>query len=337
MYIKLLLKFFLIICFSGSCQKEKPSQNVSSITITTSGINGIQKVNDFPLYAMSYTGDYHFDDFLITGKYPVLAQNTIKSSQGLPWACSCIAAMESGKTNFFGRNFDWNDCIPLLLVTKPTDGYASVSIVDIEYLGFNRNNLPDNPSTNSRLRSSPYLPFDGMNEKGVSVGMMAVQSASCTIDPAKVTIGELDVIRLVLDYAATVDEAIQLIRKYNVKFVSQPIHYMIADKNAKSAIIEFVNGEMKVIPNNEFWQVCTNFIVTESSAPANAPCSRYNTAYSFLNQKHGALDLSDTRALMEDVSQTNTIWTTIYDPQNNEAYIAMSRKYSEWLKYKLIK
>ena len=42
---------------------------------------------------------------------------------------------------------------------------------------------------------------DGMNEKGVAVGMNAVPNAQSPYDPSKVTIGELHLILLVLDYA----------------------------------------------------------------------------------------------------------------------------------------
>ena len=34
-----------------------------------------------------------------------------------------------------GRNFDWYEHPALILFTDPPDGYASVSMVDISYLG----------------------------------------------------------------------------------------------------------------------------------------------------------------------------------------------------------
>jgi len=206
-------------------------------------------------------------------------------------------------------------------------------MVDLEYLGFTRNNLPDNPATNQRLNRSPYLPFDGMNEKGVAIGMMAIESASCNLDPLKITIEELELIRLVLDYAATVDEAIQLITKYNIRFTDPPIHYMIADKSGKSAIIEFINGEMNVIQNSNPWQVCTNFIVTGTSAPNNVDCWRYNQSHSYLKTRKGAIDLNEAFKLTQDVSQSNTIWSMVYDLNNCTVNVAISKKYSRWYQY----
>ena len=36
---------------------------------------------------------------------------------------------------FYGRNFDWEFSPALLLFTDPPDGYASVSMVDLTFLG----------------------------------------------------------------------------------------------------------------------------------------------------------------------------------------------------------
>lgn len=332
---KIFIKSFLIICFFLGCNKEESKQKLTSITIPVSGISGIQKVDDFPFYVMIYSNNYHFDDYLKTGIYPIFARNSIITEKKPTWACTCFAAMGNSSTIFFGRNFDWNDCIPLLLITKPANGYSSISMVDLEYLGFSRSNLPDNPTTNQRLNRAPYLPFDGMNEKGITIGMMAVESASCIKNPTRITIEELELIRLVLDYAASVDEAIQLISKYNINFTDPPIHYMIADKTGKSAIIEFVGGEMNVILNDNPWQVCTNFIVTGTTAPSNVSCWRYNKAHSYLKEKQGNIDLNEAIKLVEDISQPNTIWTMVYDLQNGKVNISMSRKYTQWYQYNI--
>ena len=56
----------------------------------------------------------------------------------------------------------------------------------------------------SDLAGAARLPFDGMNERGVAVAMAAVPEAR---SPAGDAIGSLGVIRLVLDRAASVDEA----------------------------------------------------------------------------------------------------------------------------------
>jgi len=328
-----LLRLALLVMFLTGCVAEEGKKNSAPIPVTPPGIGEIRKIDDFPFYVMTYDGDYHFDDYLKRG---VSSTSAREGTGNKSWACSCFAALGDPSAPFFGRNFDWRDCIPLLLITRPEDGYASVSMVDLEYLGFSRQHLPDDPATNQGLSSAPYLPFDGMNEKGVAVGMMAVPSARGPQDPARVTIRELELIRLVLDYAASVDEAIGLIRRYNIRFTDPPIHYMISDKSGASAIVEFVDGEMKVIANDQSWQVCTNFIVSGTGAPLGVDCWRYNKAYSFLRGKKGMINQGEAFNLAEDVSQANTIWSAVYDLHSGLVNVAISKNFSRWYQFRLL-
>ena len=112
-------------------------------------------------------------------------------------------------------------------------------MVDLNYFGFTRENPPDLHENRDNLLDTPWLPFDGMNEKGVAIGMMAVPYAEPPYDPNRMTLGEIELIRLVLDYAETVNHAISLIKKYNIRMEDPPVHYLIADSSGSSVIIEF--------------------------------------------------------------------------------------------------
>ncbi len=97
----------------------------------------------------------------------------------------------------------------MVVHTAPKDGFASISIVDISYLGYSAEVMPlNNPDA---LRDVPYLPFDGMNEKGLAVGLMAVESADSGSDPAKKTADELLLIRLMLDSAGRMADPFKLL------------------------------------------------------------------------------------------------------------------------------
>ena len=244
------------------------------------------------------------------------------------WGCTCFAALGDKNTTILGRNFDWYDHVSLLLFTDPPDGFASVSMVDLEYFGFTRNNLPDKAQNNRRLLDTPWLPFDGMNEMGVAIGMMAIPDVDTPSDPTKKTIGELEVIRLVLDYAKNTEHAIELITKYNVRMETPPIHYLIADLTGLSAIIEFVNEQMIVIRNTEPWQVSTNFIIHNSGAPENVSCWRYNEAYSTLKESNGKLNNKEAMNLLQSVAQSNTIWSMAYQLNDGKIAAVVGKNYN---------
>ncbi|MBN1137720.1 MAG: linear amide C-N hydrolase [Anaerolineae bacterium] len=295
-----------------------------------------RQVDDHPLYVMHLYGDYHFDDLLKTGTHPDAALPLGPLPIARSWACTCFSAFGQPGQAILGRNFDWYNHPALLLFTHPSHGYDSVSMVDISYLvGLDS----DEPSWSDRLSllDAPYLPFDGMNERGLAVGMMAVPDAQVTTDRSKVTIDSLAAIRLLLDKAQSVDEALPLLGAYNIDWGSgPPLHYLIADSRGNSAVVEFVDGEMKVLRNERPWQAATNFVLSgHSPESAMLQCNRYATAYRTLEQAQGQASHEGAMALLEDVSQPSTIWSVVYDMQSGQIAVAMGRDYGQAHHFKL--
>ena len=52
------------------------------------------------------------------------------------WACTTYTAHTPQGETLLARNFDWYRHPAMLLFTDPPDGYASASMVDLSYLGF---------------------------------------------------------------------------------------------------------------------------------------------------------------------------------------------------------
>src|SRR5215211_4612502 len=183
----------------------------------------LTQVNDYPLYTMRYYGEYASRRTsslpAITGAGPTPG-----------WACSLFTVLLDDDHLLYGRNFDWQFSPAILLFTDPPDGYTSVSMVDMEYLGFSGQavyHLTDVPLEELEgLLDAPLIPFDGMNEHGLVIGMAAVPSGNMQVDPARKTIGSLGIMREILDHARDVDEAVSIIENYNIDFEGgPPIHY----------------------------------------------------------------------------------------------------------------
>lgn len=294
----------------------------------------LRRVDDYPLYVMHYYGDYGFSQLL----EPATARSATARSVTARWAAPALAASAAWACTGFagttssgvvvGRNFDWIHQQALLLFTHPPGAYASVSMVDTSYLGFPR----EDPTLLDRrvLLQAPYLPFDGMNERGVAVGMMAVSHARDRAKPGGVTLDDLQTIRLVLDYAADVEEAVSLLQGVRVRFGNPPLHFFVADASGHSAVIEYVDGEMVVTRNEEPWQVSTNFILAEERpVGASSSCWRYNLAYERLAQANGILSAADAMSLLADVSQPITVWSVVYDLDGGAIDVALGRRYEQ--------
>ena len=74
----------------------------------------------------------------------------------------------------------------------------------------------------------------------VAAGLLAIERA-------KPTIGEIAVIREILDHAATVDEAIEIFNRFNIDMGSVPIHYLVTSAAGDSAVVECSGRTMATV------------------------------------------------------------------------------------------
>ena len=283
-------------------------------------LSSLEQVDDYPLYTMHYYGAYD------------QRASSAETAASPTWACSLFAALGDADHKLYGRNFDWEYSPAVLLFTDPPDGYASVSMVDIAYFGFEgakAGTLPDLPLVERRaLLYTPFWPFDGMNEHGLAVGMAAVPPGIMRPDPNKETIGSLMVIRKMLDHASNVDEAVAILQSYNIDFEGgPPIHYLIADSSGRSVLVEFYQGEMVVMPNETSWHLATNFLHASAGESAEGKCWRYDKISQRLTQAEGQLTAQDAMHLLAEVAQGSTQWSVVYGMSTGDVNVTMGRQY----------
>jgi len=239
--------------------------------------------------------------------------------------------------DFSGRNFDWRYSPALLLFTdRPAaGGYASVSLVDLAYFGFGDGtvDLTTLPLAARRaLLAAPEWPFDGMNEAGVAVGMAALPSADERHDPGKPAIGSLGVMRAILDQAGDVDEAVAILQGYNIAWEGgPPLHYLVADRTGRAALVEFYGGEIVVLPNAGPWHAATNFTRSAVTGDAAGQCRRYDALVRRLTAAAGQLDSRDALGLLQTVAQTEaaTQWSVVYGLSTGTVEVVMGRTYDQ--------
>jgi hypothetical protein len=179
------------------------------------------------------------------------------------------------------------------------------------------------------LLYAPALPFDGMNERGLVVGMAAVPDGNMRPDPGKETIDSLQVIRRMLDQASTVDEAVAILQQVNIEWGSgPPLHYLIADRSGQSALVEFYRGKVQVVSADQPWHLATNFLVSSVGDNPAGQCSRYDTIDQRLSTSVGRLDSTEAMQLLQAVAQPNTQWSIVYGLSTGEIVVTLGRAYS---------
>ena len=290
-------------------------------------LSSLEKVDDYPLYTMRYYGEYDFR------RGSTLIEKE-KADSGPNWACALFTVLLDDEHLLYGRNFDWEFSPALLVFTDPPDGYASVSMVDMAYLEIGDQDVLDLTELpledREGLLDAPLIPFDGMNEHGLVIGMAAVPPGNRQPDPAKETFGSLGIIREMLDHARDVDEAVAILDSHNIDFEGgPPVHYLMADATRKSVLVEFYRGEMNIIENDQPWHLATNFLLSSVDDPKDGNCWRYDTLDARLNETQGRLDPESAMDLLADVSQNITQWSVVYQMAQGEVSVAMGRDYAQ--------
>ncbi|WP_203933534.1 carcinine hydrolase/isopenicillin-N N-acyltransferase family protein [Virgisporangium ochraceum] len=264
------------------------------------------------VYAMTYSGDY--DDLAGVPTPPSPS----------PFGCSLFYATGDAARPVYGRNFDWDPNPALVLHTDPPDGHASVSIVDISYLGLPRGVDPlADAAARRNLLDAPLLPFDGMNAEGLVVGLAADDSARAEAVPGRPTVGSVRILRLMLDRASTVDEALAVLDRYNLDFDGgPPLHYLLADASGASAVVEFVDGH-KVVTRGA--TALTNFRV--AGADAGDVDRRYATIQAALAATGGVLDWRRSMDVLRSVVQSHTRWSVTYEPRGGAVHLVARQRW----------
>jgi hypothetical protein len=297
-------------------------------------LQSLKRIDDYPLYTMTLAGDaYHSDQI------PAMLSQPVYASAVPGWGCSLFASFTDPEALLYGRNFDWEYSPGLLLFAHPTDGYASVSMVDMIYLGLSKQQIAalDEAPLEKRipLLGAADLPFDGMNDQGLVIGMAAVPPGNVPTDHDKPTIGTLGVIREMLDHAANVEEAVAILQSYNVDFSGgPPVHYLIADAGQNSALVEFYAGEVVVLSSETGWQAATNFLVSDTHGEPAGHCDRYDRITDRLSGGE-TLSAQDALELLKSVAQSSTQWSVVYDYGHGTVEAVMGRQYGRVHRFQL--
>ena len=206
-----------------------------------------------------YDGDYSFGQFLEQGgaesdqevlrflNDTVFGKDYGLQMGGNAFGCSTISVQNTDGGYLFGRNFDWKACDALVVTDYPKDGYASISTVNLDFVkqgaGFASYFISDEIMSVAAL----YAPIDGMNEKGLCVSVNMIQdSATISQNTGKPDITTTTAIRLMLDKAATTEEALTLLGQYDLHAsMNYMVHFAIADSEGNSVAVEYIDNEIR--------------------------------------------------------------------------------------------
>ena len=226
------------------------------------------------VYKMKVKGGFYFDEFLKRGgastDKELIGYITKSVTRGLikmnigetDIGCSSFTAKTPDGDILFARNYDFAKTNVCITLCDPGKGrHASFSTVDLNYVGMDVNKDVSGLMNKITCLAAPFTPLDGINDAGVSCGIyMSYPGGTDTegtvatnqSDPEKDNITSTTMLRMVLDYADNVDEAVELIKKYNLHdSANTSFHYMVADATGKSAILEWLPANGTDVTDND--------------------------------------------------------------------------------------
>lgn len=328
-----------------------------------STINSIQKITSYEdgydLYTMDIKYDYSIEDIIAYGIESNEDMFDAIMKESLPllpikmstpnFACSAFGMTTTDGNHLMGRNYDFRKNTSAMLVRcAPKDGYKSIAFAALNNAG------ADQPlaSFSKKLATltAPFICLDGLNEKGVSIAVLVVDSEPVFQQTEKDNIFTTLAIRLVLDRAATTEEAIALLKQYDMFASSgKDYHFYINDASGNGKVVEWdcesetrelVATSVDIVTN--FYTIYADKVLpNQKNGPYGHGKERYDDIKSVLAAQEGhyttntawdALKIAAQEPSETDIT-SNTQWSIVFDNTNLTAEIVVRRNWDDPHKY----
>jgi hypothetical protein len=311
---------------------------------------------DEGLYYMEYKGDDGFDELIArgggrsSGELVGYVMNFLSKGYYNPpvtpapaqYGCSALTARTPENEVLMGRNFDFSSATGMILHTIPKRGYETITTFNVEFFGFGEGWLPEGFVNQYMALSGLFFALDGINEKGLAVAdLMAGDDAVTHQDSGKPALTTTSAISYLLKNAATVDEALELLRKIDMNSdIGSAHHYAISDASGKSVVVEYVDNELIVVDT----PAVTNHYLCEQKR--NVGLYEGDRRYDFLCRQYeeagGTLDLRQLTTAIASVSQPlaqgdrlGTAWTMVMNLTSPSVTYYSRRHFDKPLRFEL--
>jgi len=309
---------------------------------------------DDGLYVMDISYDYNSMEILENGvdSNISLIINGIKSifGQGKAFGCTTFNSVTADGDYLLSRNFDYMDSPSMLVRTDPDDGYASISTVSLYFVGYELRGMikADDTEVNILTLLAPYIPLDGINEKGLSIGVLELETDPTFQISLKKNLTTTSIIRACLDHAATVEEAVEIFESHDMRdllFDGCKYHYQIADASGNSAIIEYYENKMYVLypeedQNNKVnYQAATNFhLIDGAEDPDGMGQDRYELVMDALKSSKGVTSEKEAMNILKSTSMDHadlhgyicsTLWSNVFNMNDKTVSVCYFGNYDK--------
>lgn len=295
----------------------------------------LKKVGD-QLYTLNYKQNYHLDKAIASNiKTEAELLNFIcdefyfgckVDTNVKNFACSAFITDTPDGKKLAGRNFDYAEAETLSVYTDPGDGYASISSVDLDVMKIGEPNSTPVMSTEGRIAvlAAPYLCVDGVNEMGLNVSILDTDKIKLRPNNDKPILLIPIAVRMLLDRAANVDEAVEMLEKYDIQCSdSCTQHLFLSDKSGKAVTVEWTSSKMKVTE----YPVCTNFELFKAKGEYEGICDRFDSIVQNL-ERRPQNNAEEAMEILKSASVSWTQWSCVFNLSDFSADYVIDRGFN---------
>lgn len=329
---------------------------------TIASIEQITDYDELNVYRMNIEYDYSLDDIIDRGISDTQSFIDAIISEALPllpikmkapdFSCSAFGIQTTDGDNIMGRNYDFRyDTSAMLVYCTPDEGYKSVAFAALDNLSISA--ADESLKTKLACLTAPFICLDGMNEKGVSIAVLTLDSEPTVQDTDKPNICTTLAIRLVLDKAASTEEAIKLLSQYDMIASSgRDYHFYINDASGDGRIVEWdchsETRELVATPvrtaTNFFNMYIDKVTVTEGkNGIYGHGKDRYDKIEAVFEAADGSFNNDIAWDALKSASQlpnekdvtSNTQWSIVFNNTDKTLEFVLHRNWDDVIKYDL--
>lgn len=184
--------------------------------------------------------------------------------------------------------------------------------------------------------------MDGVNEQGLAIAVLMLDEPPTRQDSGRTKITMTVAMRMLLDQAATVDEAVALLSRYDIQTPGEgSYHLHIADARGGAVVVEYIDQQMVVVQSDK----ATNFLLApQAPASGGEGRDRYALLDARLRDSGSSLDASQAMRLLSDVCSTpnmwpdgitQTQWSAVYNLSQPSVDITIAMDYDKVFQFSL--
>lgn len=328
-------------------------------------LSSIERITDYGgelnIYRMNVEYDYDLDKMIDRGITDTQSFIDAVISEALPllpikmeapdFSCSAFGIILTDGDNVMGRNYDFRyDSSAMLVYCAPSNGYKSVAFTALDNLSANV--ADESLKTKLACLTAPFLCLDGINEKGVSIAVLTLDSEPTAQDTDKPNISTSLAIRLVLDRAATTEEAVELLKQYDmIASAGRDYHFYINDASGDGRVVEWdCHSEERALVATKVRTVTNFFTLYSDKVTDNGKNGIYGHGKDRYDKIEKVFDTADGEftndtawEALKSAAQTpndvditsNTQWSIVFNNTDKTLEFVLHRNWSDIISYDL--